>query len=143
CRPAGRQGQEMPRASWPGSIRFRRVNVPVRRDGAISEHRLHFRLVHEPDQSPIGYQDVCKLEDKPVPDDEVVKAFEFEPGEYVFLDVEDFEAARTEGYKTIEITDFVPYGQVDPIYFARTYYLGPEEGGEKVYALLLREIGRA
>ena len=107
---------------------------------AIAEHRLHFRLVHEPDEGPIGYQKVCKLEDKPVPDDEVVKAFEFKPGEYVFLEDEDFEAARVEGYKTIEITDFVPYEQIDPIYFARTYYLGPGDGGEKVYSLLLRAM---
>src|SRR5438067_2117574 len=103
----------MPRAIWTGSISFGLVNVPVRLYGAISEHKLHFRLVHEPDQSPIGYQEVCKLEDKPVPDDEVVKAFEFEPGEYVLMEDEDFEAARAEGYRTIEITDFVPYEQVD------------------------------
>jgi DNA end-binding protein Ku len=130
----------MPRAIWSGSISFGLVNVPVRMYSAISEHRLHFHFVHEPDESPIGYQKLCKLEDKPVPDDEVVKAFEFEPGEYVFMEDEDFEAARAEGYKTIEISDFVPYEQLDPIYFARTYYLGPEEGGEKVYTLLLRAL---
>ena len=130
----------MPRAIWTGSISFGLVNVPVRLYSAISEHKLHFHLVHEPDQSPIGYQKVCKLEDKPVPDDEVVKAFEFEPGEYVLMEDEDFEAARAEGYRTIEITDFVPYEQVDPIYFARTYYLGPEQGGEKVYSLLLNAL---
>jgi DNA end-binding protein Ku len=130
----------MPRAIWSGSISFGLVNVPVRMYSAISEHKLHFHFVHEPDESPIGYQKICKLEDKPVPDKEIVKAFEFEPGEYVFLADEDFEAARAEGYKTIEITDFVPYEQVDPIYFARTYYLGPEESSEKVYALLLRAL---
>ena len=130
----------MPRAIWTGSISFGLVNVPVRLYGAISEHKLHFRLVHEPDQSPIGYQKVCKLEDKPVPDDEVVKAFEFERGEYVLMEDEEFEAPRAEGYRTIEISDFVPYKQVDPIYFARTYYLGPEQGGEKVYSLLLRAL---
>ena len=106
----------------------------------LGVERVDMYLVHEPDQSPIGYQEVCKLEDKPVPDDEVVKAFEFEPGEYVLMEDEDFEAARAEGYRTIEITDFVPYEQVDPIYFARTYYLGPEQGGEKVYSLLLRAL---
>jgi DNA end-binding protein Ku len=130
----------MARAIWSGSISFGLVNVPVRMYSAISEHKLHFHFVHEPDQSPIGYQKICKVEDKPVPDDEIVKAFEFEPGEYVFMEDEDFEAARMEGYKTIEITDFVPYEQVDPIYFARTYYLGPEEGGEKVYNLLLHAL---
>jgi DNA end-binding protein Ku len=130
----------MPRAIWSGSISFGLVNVPVRMYSAISEHKLHFHYVHEPDESPIGYQKICKLEDEPVPDDEIVKAFEFEPGEYVFMQDEDFEAARAEGYKTIEISDFVPNEQVDPIYFARTYYLGPEAGGEKVYSLLLRAL---
>jgi DNA end-binding protein Ku len=140
--PAPEEGKDkaMPRAIWTGSISFGLVNVPVRLYSAISEHKLHFHLVHEPDRSPIGYQKVCKLEDKPVPDDEVVKAFAFEPGEYVLMEDEDFEAARAEGYRTIEITDFVPYEQVDPIYFARTYYLGPENGGEKVYSLLLRAL---
>jgi DNA end-binding protein Ku len=130
----------MPRAIWSGAISFGLVNVPVQMFSAIAEHKLHFRLVHEQDESPIGYQKICKLEDKPVADDEVVKAFELEPGEFVFMDDEDFEAARVEGYKTIEITDFVPYEQIDPIYFARTYYLAPGEGGEKVYALLLRAM---
>jgi DNA end-binding protein Ku len=130
----------VPRAIWSGAITFGLVNVPVRMYSAIEEHKLHFHWVHEKDESPIGYQKVCKLEDKPVSDDEVVKAFEFEPGEYVFMEDEDFEAARVEGYKTIDITDFVPYEQIDPIYFARTYYLGPQEGGEKVYALLVRAM---
>jgi DNA end-binding protein Ku len=130
----------VPRAIWSGAISFGLVNVPVRMYSAIAEHKLHFHFVHEPDESPIGYQKICKLEDKPVPDDEVVKAFEFEPGEYVFMEEEDFEAARVEGYKTIEISDFVPYEEIDPIYFARSYYLGPDTGGEKVYSLLVRAM---
>ncbi|MGI9112035.1 MAG: Ku protein, partial [Gaiellaceae bacterium] len=93
-------------------------------------------LIHEPDSSRIGYQKICKTEEKPVPDDEIVKGFEFEKDEYVVLTDEDFEAAGTEGVKTIEISDFVPYEEIDPIYFERTYYLGPQKGGEKVYALL-------
>src|SRR3954447_14244026 len=134
------QKQAMPRAIWSGAISFGLVNVPVQMFSAISEHKLHFRLVHEKDESPIGYLKICKLEDKPVSDDEVVKAFEFEPDEFVFMEDEDFEAARVEGYKTIEITDFVPYEQIDPIYFARSYYLAPQEGGEKVYGLLVQAM---
>ena len=130
----------MPRAIWSGAITFGLVNVPVRMHSAISEHKLHFHWVHEKDESPIGYQKICKLEEKPVPSDEIKKAFEFEEGEYVFLEDEDFEAARAEGYKTIDITDFVPYEQIDPIYFAHTYSLAPQEGGEKVYALLVRAM---
>jgi DNA end-binding protein Ku len=130
----------MPRAIWSGSITFGLVNVPVRLYSAIEEHKLHFHWVHRKDDSPIGYQKVCKAEDMPVPEDEIVKAFEFEKGEYVYMDDEDFEAARAEGYKTIDIGDFVPYEQIDPIYFSKTYYVGPQEGSEKVYSLLVRAM---
>ena len=130
----------MPRAIWTGAISFGLVNVPVRMYSAIEEKTLHFNYVHEKDGGRIGYEKYCKAEDKPVPDDEVVKAYEVEKGEYVFMTDEDFEAAQVEGYKAIEITDFVPYEEIDPIYFERTYYLGPQDGAEKVYALLLRAM---
>jgi len=130
----------MPRALWTGSISFGLVNVPVRLYSAVSEHKLQFHFVHEKDESPIGYQKICKLEEKPVPDKEIVKAFEYRKGEYVYMEDEDFEAARVEGYKTIEITDFVPYERIDPIYFAHTYYAGPQEGAEKVYSLLVKAM---
>ena len=130
----------MPRAIWSGSISFGLVNVPVRLYSAIQEHKLQFHFVHEKDSSPIGYQKICKKEDKPVPDDEIVKAFEFEKGEYVFMEEEDFAAAKVEGYKTIDIVDFVPYADIDPIFFAKTYYLGPDRGAEKVYSLLVKAM---
>ena len=126
----------MPRAIWSGTISFGLVSVPVRMYSAIDESDLHFHLVHEPDGGRIGYQKVCKAENEPVPDDEIVKAFEVEKDELVVLTDEDFDAAKSEGVKTIEISDFVPYEEIDPIYFERTYFLGPQDGGEKVYALL-------
>ncbi len=116
------------------------MNVPVRIYPAIAEHRLQFHLVHAPDDGAIGYQKICKLEDKPVPDDEIVKAFEIRKGEYVHVSDEDFEHARVEGYKTIDITDFVPHDDIDPILFAHAYYVGPADGGEHVYALLARAM---
>ena len=133
----------MPRALWTGSITFGLVNVPVRLYSAVSEHKLQFHFVHRKDDSPIGYQKICKLEEKPVPDKEIVKAFEYRKDEYVYMTDEDFQAARVEGYKTIDITDFVPYEQIDPIYFAHTYYLGPQDGSEKVYALLVQAMERS
>jgi len=126
----------MPRAIWTGTISFGLVNVPVRMYSAIDESDLHFHLVHEPDGGRIGYQKVCKAENEPVPDDEIVKAFEIAKDELVVLTDEDFAAAKSEGVKTIEISDFVPYEEIDPIYFERTYYLGPQDGSEKVYSLL-------
>jgi DNA end-binding protein Ku len=131
----------MPRAIWGGTISFGLVSVPVRMTSAVSEHKLHFNYVHEPDGSPIGYEKVCKAEDKPVPDDEIVKAFEIEKGEWVYMSDEDFEAAAVDqGARTIDIQAFVPYEEIDPVYFERTYYLEAQEGGEKVYALLARAM---
>jgi len=89
----------MPRSLWSGSITFGLVNAPVRLYSAVQEHKLHFNFVHEEDNSPIGYQKICKKEDKPVPDDEIVKGFEFRKGEYVFMEDEDFQAAKIEGYR--------------------------------------------
>jgi DNA end-binding protein Ku len=130
-----------PRAIWTGSVAFGLVNVPVRMYSAIQEHTLHFHYLHTKDDSRIGYEKVCKKEGKPVPDDEIVKAFEYEKGEFVYMSDEDFEAAAVEqGLRTIDIRDFVPYEEVDPILFRRSYYLGPQEGGEKVYALLVRAL---
>jgi len=133
----------MPRAIWSGSISFGLVNVPVRMYSAIDEQDLHFHFVHEPDGSRIGYDKVCKEEGRPVPDSEIVRAFEIEKGEYVYMSEEDFEAAEPETHRTIDIRDFVPYEEIDPIYFERTYYLGPADGGERVYALLLRAMDEA
>jgi DNA end-binding protein Ku len=130
----------MPRAIWTGTISFGLVNVPVRMYSAIEEHKLHFHYLHTKDDSPIGYEKYCKQEDKPVPDDEIAKAFEVSKGKYVYLSDEDLEAAKVEGYRTIDLTDFVPYEEIDPIFFEKTYYLGPNEGGEKVYALLAKAM---
>jgi DNA end-binding protein Ku len=98
----------MPRAIWSGSISFGLVSVPVRMFSAVEEHKLHFHFVHAPDGSRIGYDTICKAEEKPVPEEEIVKAFEYEKGEYVYLTDEDFEAAQVEGGRTIDIQAFVP-----------------------------------
>jgi DNA end-binding protein Ku len=132
-----------PRALWTGSISFGLVNVPVRLYSAVQEHDLHFNFVHEPDGSRIGYEKICKAEGKPVPDDEIVKAFEWEKGEWVYLTDEDFAAAEVEGHRTIEISDFVPSDEIDPIFFEKTFYLGPQEGGEHVYALLAKALDQS
>jgi DNA end-binding protein Ku len=134
----------MPRAIWTGTISFGLVNVPVRMYSAIEEHTLHFHYLHAKDESRIGYEKVCKKEGKPVPDDEIVKGFEYEKGDYVLMTDEDFEAAEVDtGHKTIDIRDFVPYDEIDPIYFDRTYYLGPQDGAERVYALLTQAMARS
>ena len=130
----------MPRAIWTGSISFGLVNVPVRMYSAIDERDVRFHLLHEKDNSRIGYDKVCKKEGKPIPDDEIVKGYEVSEGKYVYLTDEDLEAAAGESYRSIDIQDFVDVDDVDPIYFERSSYLGPAEGAEKPYALLVRAM---
>jgi DNA end-binding protein Ku len=129
-----------PRAIWSGTVSFGLVNIPVRMYSAVQEQKLHFHYLHVKDDSPIGYDKVCKKEHKPVPDDEIGTAFEISKGEFVYLDGEDFEAAKVKGYKAMEIRDFVPYDEIDPIYFEKTFYLGPQDGSEKVYSLLVKAM---
>ena len=134
------QKKRTPRSLWTGSISFGLVNVPVRVFSAVHEHKLQFHLIHAKDDSPIGYEKVCKLEDKPVPNDEIVKAFEYAKGEFVQLTDEDFEAVQIEGQRTIDLEDFVPYEQIDPVFFAHTYLVGPQDGAERPYSLLVRAM---
>ena len=140
----GDMSANRPRAVWSGSISFGLVNAPVRMYAAISEKNLKFNLIHEKDGGRIGYQKICKLEDEPVSNDEIVKAYQVEDDEFVYLTDEDFEAAAPEAYKTITIHDFVPSEEIDPIFFERTYYLGPaEQAAEPVYALLVKAMESA
>ena len=128
------------RPLWSGSISFGLVNVPVRVFSAIHEHRLHFHLVHEPDDGRIRYEKICALEDRAVDDEEVVKAFELEPGRYVHLSEDDFEAVQAAGGHALELQEFVRYEQIDPLYFAHSYVVAPAEGAEPSYALLVRAM---
>ena len=130
----------MPRPIWSGTISFGLVSIPVRMYGAVSEHKLRFHLLHRKDDGQIGYEKVCKLEGKPVGDDQIVKAYELKKGEFVYVEDEDFQAAQAEGGHAFEITDFVTVEEIDPIYFERSYYLAPQDGGEKVYTLLVRAM---
>jgi DNA end-binding protein Ku len=136
----GENAAVAPRALWTGSITFGLVNVPVRVFSAVHPHTLSFHLVHVTDDGPIGYQKICKLEDKPVPNDEIVKAFEYEKGEVVHMTDEDFAAVQVEGQHTIDLEDFVPHEEIDPVFFAHTYLVGPQDGAERPYALLMRAM---
>ncbi|MEX2178791.1 MAG: Ku protein [Gemmatimonadaceae bacterium] len=131
----------MPRSIWKGAVTFGLVNIPVELHSAVrSEDRVSFRLLHKHDNSTIRYERVCAKEEKAVPWDEIVKGYEYTKGKFVILEDEDFRAAAVESSKSIEIQDFVKSDQVDPRYFETPYYLLPQKGGEKAYALLREAI---
>ncbi len=131
----------MPRSIWKGAISFGLVNIPVELHSAVSSSdRISFRMLHKKDNATIKYERVCSKEEKAVPWDEIVKGYEYSKGKYVILEEEDFRAAAIESSKTIEIQDFVKSDEVDPRYFESPYYLLPQKGGEKAYALLREAI---
>jgi DNA end-binding protein Ku len=130
------------RAIWKGAISFGLVNIPIELYSAVSSsgERVSFRLLHKKDQSPIRNERVCQKEDKAIPWDEIVKGYEYSKGKFVIMDEEDFRAAAIESSKSIEILDFVKSEEIDPRYFETPYYLVPQKGGDKAYALLREAI---
>jgi DNA end-binding protein Ku len=118
----------MPRAIWSGAISFGLVSVPVKMFSAVEEHKLQFHYVHEPDGSRIGYEKICKAEEKPVPDEEIVKAFEYEKGEYVYVTDEDFEAAQVEAGRSTSRPSSRTRRSIRSSSSTRTTWLRPRTG---------------
>ena len=123
-------------ALWKGSISFGLVNIPVKMFSGSRDHELKFVMLHKTDHSQIRYARICKLDGKEVPWNDIVKGYEYEPGEFVILSQEDFEKANLQKTKTIEIVEFVDESEIDPVYFVKPYYLEPEKTSGKTYSLL-------
>ncbi len=128
------------RPTWKGSISFGLVYIPIAVYPATREEKLSFRQLRASDLSPIRYKKVAEADMKEVPADQIVKGFEYERGRYVVLQDEDFEKVRIESTHSIDITDFVQLEQVDPKFFYKPYFLEPQKGGEKAYALLHKAL---
>src|SRR3989441_11930505 len=124
------------RAIWKGNISFGLVNIPIAVYPATKKEELRFQLLRAKDLSPVNYKRVAEKDGKEVPWDEIVKGYEYEKGKYVVLKDEDFERVDLEATQTVDIQDFVEQEQIDPMFFYKPYYLEPEKGGNKAYALL-------
>jgi len=124
------------RSLWKGAISFGLVSIPIKLYAATEDHTTHFRQLHKDCNSPIKYEKVCPVCNRPVNDDEIVRGYEYEPGKFVILSDEDLERIPSETVKTIDILDFTDIKQIDPIYFDKTYYIAPEDIGTKPYVLL-------
>jgi len=128
------------RTIWKGSISFGLVYIPIAVYPATREEKLSFRQLRASDLSPIRYKKVADADQKEVTADQIVKGFEYERGRYVILKDEDFAKVRIESTHSIDITDFVDLTQVDPKFFYKPYFLEPQKGGEKAYALLHKAL---
>jgi DNA end-binding protein Ku len=126
----------MARAIWKGSISFGLVNIPIGLYPATRKEEFKFRLLRKSDLSPVNYKRVAEKDGKEVPWDQIVKGYEYEKGKYVVLKEEDFQRVDLEATQTVDIQDFVDLEEIDPIFFYKPYYLEPQKGGDKAYALL-------
>jgi DNA end-binding protein Ku len=136
----------VPRSIFNATITFGLVTVPIKMHTATDNKTVRFREVHEADGAPLEHRRIDPETGDKVDFKDVVKGYEVGEDEYVELTKEEVKAAAGEKTKTIGIEEFVPIEEVDPVYFAKTYYLGPREGGEDAYKTLqtaLEQTGRA
>jgi len=121
---------------WKGAISFGLVHVPVKLYPATERKDLKFNFLHEKCKTPVRYERVCPTCETEIPMEEIVRGYEYEKGRYVILREEDFENLPLETAKTVEIINFVKLDEIDPIYFEKSYYLAPGDGGQKAYEIL-------
>ncbi|MGI6413073.1 MAG: Ku protein [Syntrophomonadaceae bacterium] len=125
---------------WKGAVSFGLVNIPVSMYVATENKDIKFNYLHAECMSPVKYQKFCPRCNREISNHELVKGYEYQKGSYVVINEEDFERIPQENTKTIDILDFVKLSQVDPIFFDKTYYLEPAQGGEKAYTLIVEAM---
>ena len=130
----------MARAIWSGSISFGLLNVPVKLYSAVSKQTVRFKELREGDGARIRHKRVAESDGKEVPYEKIVKGYEYGPDQYVVLTREELAELDPKKTRAIEIQDFVDLDDIDPIYFEQPYYLGPDKGAERAYALLVQAM---
>ncbi len=123
-------------AIWKGTISFGLVTIPIKVYSATEERNVSFRQVHEADGGRIRYKRVCEIDGSEVPYSDIGKAYELPDGRLVVLTDDDFGDLPLPTAKSIEVLEFVPAEQVDPLYFSKAYYLAADGVGLKPYVLL-------
>jgi DNA end-binding protein Ku len=124
------------RAIWKGAVSFGLVNVPVRLFAATEEHDIRFHQVHREDGGRIRYKRTCSVCGEEVSYDDIAKGYETGDGQQVILTDDDLDSLPVASGHEIDVVEFVPTEQVDPILLAKSYYLEPDARAGKAYALL-------
>jgi DNA end-binding protein Ku len=135
------------RAFASGNVSFGLVSIPVKLySTGESSAPIHFNMLHKKCGSRLRQQYICPVDNEVVGREDMVKGYEYASGQYVLFTEDELKAITPEPTNAIEITEFVPSEKVDPVYFEKSYYLGPDKGGDRPYRLLaqaMRETGRA
>src|SRR3954463_7510224 len=134
-----------PRSIWNGTVTFGLVNVPIKLYSATESKTVRFNEVHAKDGAKIEHRRICSKEGKEVDYKEVVKGYEVQPDKYVVLEKEEIKAAAGDRGKVVHLAEFVDAGEIDPVFYEKTYYVGSRDDADP-YRLLreaLRKPGRA
>ena len=127
-------------AAQKGAISFGLVHIPVALHTATQDNDIHFNQLCKEDGSRVKYKKVCANCGKEVGTQDIIKGFEFAPGQYITMTDADFEKAKTEKDRTVQIIHFADLSSIPPVYFDKTYHAVPELGGDKAYELLRRSM---
>jgi DNA end-binding protein Ku len=130
----------MPRSIWGGAISFGLVNVPVKLVSAVSQKDVRFHQLESTTKTRVKQKRVSADTGEEVPYENIIKGYEVAPDQFVAIAPEELETLDPKKTKSIDIEDFVNLDQIDPIYFERPYYLVPDTGGAKPYALLVQAM---
>ena len=129
----------MPRELWKGAIQFGLVHIPVSLYPAEESKELSFTMLDKRDLQPVGYKRFNKSTGDEVAYEDIVKGYEYQDGQFITLDKDDFKRANVEATQTVDIIGFIDAGEIPPYYLESPYYLAPGKHGDKGYALL-REV---
>jgi DNA end-binding protein Ku len=127
---------------WKGHLTFGLVSFPIRLYSAARSESISFNQLHKADGSRIKQMIYCQAEDKPIPRSEIVKGYEYEKDKYVVIEDEEIKKVAPPTAKVMEILEFVKTDEVDPIYLETSYYMAPDDAGEKPYALLFDALNK-
>lgn len=133
----------MQRAVWSGVIQFGLINIPVKLYNAIKRKTIQFHQLRQKDGCRIRLRKVCASDGKEVSPENIVKGFEVSPDRYVVVTNEELKSLRPTASRSIEITEFVVPDEIDPIFLESPFYLLPNKGAGKSYALLQAALGKA
>jgi DNA end-binding protein Ku len=139
-RPARKEAPMAARSIGSGTISFGLVSIPIKLYTATSSKQVHFNMLHEKDKGRLKQSYACSVCGEKVERDQTVRGYEFTRDQYVVVSEQELAALEKKGDRTIEIQEFVPIEQVDPIYFEKSNLLGPDKGGQKAYKLLNRAM---
>jgi len=130
----------MPSSVWSGYLTFGLISVPVKLFSAARSENISFNMLHKGCGARVKQQLVCPVHERTVTRDEIVKGYEYEKDRYVEIEAEEIKKIEPRTARAMEILEFVPLAEVDPLYFDASYYLVPDEPGRRAYALLRQAL---